>query len=142
MSTILLIDHDAATRGTARRTLVAAGYDVVELGNGEGCEEAVTHHRPDLVLTKVVMPGRDGIEVVRGLRKAHPGLRVLVMGAGAARSGIYTKAVLSFGADCAVGATLEGEALLRSVADILARQTPCGCTRGVSVAPIVQRALN
>lgn len=65
---ILVADDSTAVRTILRRRLVAAGYDVVEAGNGE---EAVRHARaclPDLVLLDVEMPVLDGFQVMSVLR--------------------------------------------------------------------------
>ena len=69
---VLVIDDDAGLRMLVRTTLSAAGFDVHEAADGESALREFRHHRPDLVLCDVVMPGIDGFEVCARLR-AMPG---------------------------------------------------------------------
>jgi two-component system cell cycle response regulator CpdR len=76
MARILLAEDDDSLRGFLARALERAGYEVTACADGE---EAITHlHEPwDLLLTDIVMPGLDGIEVARQAAVAHPGLRIM-----------------------------------------------------------------
>ena len=76
MSRILLAEDDDSLRGFLARALERAGHDVTACPDGE---EAVTHlDEPwDLLLTDIVMPGIDGIEVARQAAAKHPGLRIM-----------------------------------------------------------------
>jgi len=76
MSRILLAEDDDSLRGFLARALERAGHDVTACADGE---EAVTFlDQPwDLLLTDIVMPGIDGIEVARQAAARHPGLRIM-----------------------------------------------------------------
>ena len=76
MSRILLAEDDDSLRGFLARALERAGHDVTSCADGE---EAVTHlDEPwDLLLTDIVMPGIDGIEVARQAAARHPALRIM-----------------------------------------------------------------
>jgi two-component system cell cycle response regulator CpdR len=76
MSRILLAEDDDSLRGFLARALERAGHDVVACADGD---EAVTHldEAWDLLLTDIVMPGLDGIEVARQAAAKHPGLRIM-----------------------------------------------------------------
>src|SRR5689334_16678283 len=76
MPRILLAEDDDSLRGFLARALERAGYEVTACADGD---EAVTHlNEPwDLLLTDIVMPGLDGIEVARQAAAAHPGLRIM-----------------------------------------------------------------
>ena len=76
MSRILLAEDDDSLRGFLARALERAGHEVTACADGE---EAVTFlDEPwDLLLTDIVMPGLDGIEVARQAAARHPGLRIM-----------------------------------------------------------------
>jgi two-component system, cell cycle response regulator CpdR len=76
MSRILLAEDDDSLRGFLARALERAGHEVTACPDGE---EAVSHlDQPwDLLLTDIVMPGIDGIEVARQAAQKHPGLRIM-----------------------------------------------------------------
>ena len=76
MSRILLAEDDDSLRGFLARALERAGHEVTACADGE---EAVTFlDEPwDLLLTDIVMPGLDRIEVARQAAAKHPGLRIL-----------------------------------------------------------------
>jgi two-component system, cell cycle response regulator CpdR len=76
MSRILLAEDDDSLRGFLARALERAGHEVTACADGD---EAVTYlDEPwDLLLTDIVMPGLDGIEVARQAAARHPGLRIM-----------------------------------------------------------------
>ncbi len=76
MSRILLAEDDDSLRGFLARALERAGHEVTACADGD---EAVTFlDEPwDLLLTDIVMPGLDGIEVARQAAAKHPGLRIM-----------------------------------------------------------------
>ena len=76
MTRILLAEDDDSLRGFLARALERAGHDVTACADGE---EAVTFlDQPwDLLLTDIVMPGVDGIEVARRAAAHQPGLRIM-----------------------------------------------------------------
>jgi two-component system cell cycle response regulator CpdR len=76
MPRILLAEDDDSLRGFLTRALERAGYEVTACADGEAAA-AVLHETWDLLLTDIVMPGMDGIEVARLAAQRHPGLRIM-----------------------------------------------------------------
>ena len=76
MPRILLAEDDDSLRGFLARALERAGYEVTACADGE---EAAAHlgEAWDLLLTDIVMPGMDGIEVARQAAAIHPNLRIM-----------------------------------------------------------------
>ena len=67
---ILLVDDSITTRMTSRIIISKrTGHDVVCAANGSEALKLVGSERPDLVLMDVMMPGMDGLEVCRRLRR-------------------------------------------------------------------------
>ena len=76
MPRILLAEDDDSLRGFLSRALERAGYEVTSCADGEEAA-AVLDQDWDLLLTDIVMPGMDGIEVARLAAARHPGLRIM-----------------------------------------------------------------
>jgi two-component system cell cycle response regulator CpdR len=76
MSRILLAEDDDSLRGFLARALERAGYEVTACADGDEAV-AVLDQDWDLLLTDIVMPGVDGIEVARQAAARHPGLRIM-----------------------------------------------------------------
>jgi two-component system cell cycle response regulator CpdR len=76
MPRILLAEDDDSLRGFLARALERAGYEVTACADGD--EAAANLDRDwDLLLTDIVMPGMDGIEVARQAAARQPGLRIM-----------------------------------------------------------------
>jgi two-component system cell cycle response regulator CpdR len=76
MPRILLAEDDDSLRGFLARALERAGYEVLACADGEEASAALDETW-DLLLTDIVMPGIDGIEVARRAAAKHPGLRIM-----------------------------------------------------------------
>jgi len=76
MPRILLAEDDESLRGFLARALERAGYEVTACADGDEAA-AVIDQDWDLLLTDIVMPGLDGIEVARLAAARHPGLRIM-----------------------------------------------------------------
>ncbi|HLZ75286.1 cell cycle two-component system response regulator CpdR [Phenylobacterium sp.] len=76
MPRILLAEDDDSLRGFLARALERAGYEVTACADGEEAV-AVLDQEWDLLLTDIVMPGMDGIEVARQAAALHPDLRIM-----------------------------------------------------------------
>ncbi|MBU2602960.1 MAG: response regulator transcription factor [Actinobacteria bacterium] len=66
---LLIAEDDASLREVTRLGLQAEGYRVVEAADGPSALDAVSRHEPDLVLLDVMLPGLDGFEVCRRVRR-------------------------------------------------------------------------
>ena len=67
--TLLVVEDDADTRREVVRNLVAHGYRVVEAGTATDALAVWERDRPDLLLVDLGLPDRDGISVVRRVRR-------------------------------------------------------------------------
>ena len=86
---ILLVDDDADVRDVAAAMLRDAGHDVLDVASGMAALEALSLSttRAELLLTDVVMPGMNGVELATIVRRNWPELPVLFM-TGYAGSGL------------------------------------------------------
>ncbi|KAK0341294.1 hypothetical protein LTR94_026946, partial [Friedmanniomyces endolithicus] len=76
MARILLAEDDNSLRGFLTRALERADHEVVACENGDDAIDALDQGPYDLLLTDIVMPGADGIEVARVAAARQPGLRI------------------------------------------------------------------
>ncbi len=77
MTRILLAEDDDSLRGFLARALERAGYEVRACADGDEAIDALPDADWDLLLTDIVMPGADGIEVARQAAARQPGLRIM-----------------------------------------------------------------
>jgi CheY-like chemotaxis protein len=82
LSTILVVEDDPGFRRVLLCTLQHAGHDVHAVDNGRDALRAVTECEPDLVVTDIVMPDSDGLEVIRVLKSDHPKVRIIAISGG------------------------------------------------------------
>jgi len=78
MANILLAEDDQSMRDFLTLALSKAGHEVTARENGlEALEELERNQSYDLLLTDIVMPGMDGIELSQRATSAHPNLKVM-----------------------------------------------------------------
>ncbi|WP_019643757.1 nitrogen regulation protein NR(I) [Novispirillum itersonii] len=80
-STILVADDDHGIRTVLTQALTRAGYDVRTTGNAATLWRWVSDGDGDLVITDVVMPDENGLDLLPRIKKLRPDLRVIVMSA-------------------------------------------------------------
>lgn len=78
-SKILLVDDEAGIRKVLGISLSDMGYEVLTAENGEEALKLFREHGPAIVLTDIKMPGMDGIEVLRKIKKENPETEVIVI---------------------------------------------------------------
>jgi len=66
---VMVVDDAYADLMLMESILKSAGHDVVSLQDGEALEEKMSVERPDMLLLDIVMPKRNGFELLRALRK-------------------------------------------------------------------------
>lgn len=66
---ILLIDDEDAVRKVVRMNLQSSGYDIREASDGNSGIEQISQFHPNLVLLDLGLPDKNGIEVLKELRK-------------------------------------------------------------------------
>lgn len=77
MQRILLAEDDNSMRAFLERALVKAGYDVTSFENGADALERLKEEPFTLLLTDIVMPRMDGIELARRASELDPELKIM-----------------------------------------------------------------
>src|SRR5690349_1259222 len=80
-STILVADDDRAIRTVLNQALGRLGHDVRTTGNASTLWRWVAEGEGDLVITDVVMPDENGLDLIPRIKKLRPELRIIVMSA-------------------------------------------------------------
>jgi len=77
MARILLAEDDDSMRRFLTSALKKAGHEVISYGQGDHALEEIKNDYFDLLLTDIVMPVMDGIELARRAAEIHPGLKIM-----------------------------------------------------------------
>lgn len=97
---VLIIDDDPALLRLMSMAFQAAGYGVVAADNGRKGVRMASAHRPDLVVTDIVMPDVEGIGAIRAIKQgARPPKVIAISGAGRSRGADYLSWARHLGAD-------------------------------------------
>jgi len=80
-ATILVADDDDSIRTVVTQALSRAGYEVRSTGNASTLWQWVENGDGDLVITDVVMPDENGLDLIPRIRRIRPNLRIVVMSA-------------------------------------------------------------
>lgn len=99
MPHILLVDDDEMSRHAVQRMLERAGHTVESTSSGR---EAIDHYQAgavDLLVTDLIMPEMDGLEIIQEVRRKDPGARILaISGGGRVQAEEYLSVARKFGA--------------------------------------------
>lgn len=82
MAKILVIDDNSEFREMLRELLQRACYEVVDVPDGITGLDACRKERFDLVISDIIMPVKDGIDVMLELKKDHPDLKIIAISGG------------------------------------------------------------
>ena len=116
---ILVVDDEANIRRIVTSYLRAEGYEVTEASDGAAALTAFDRSTPDLILLDVMMPGKDGIEVLREIRTKSDVYVIMLT----ARAEEMDKVIgLSVGADDYVTKPFGAKELVARVKAVLRRQ--------------------
>jgi CheY-like chemotaxis protein len=120
MAHILIIEDDDLFRRMLRATLEQEGHVVTEARNGS---EGIAKHRdsaPDVVITDLIMPEKEGLETIIELRETCPGVRVIAMsGGGRGLPAGYLNLAQHLGAVRVLAKPFPREAILKAIREVL-----------------------
>lgn len=120
MATILVIDDNDAMRRLILRVLRPRGHTLLEAENGNQGLTLLADHRPDLVITDILMPDKEGIETIREALQRAPGIKIIAISGGGTQNLMYLDAARSFGAQATLAKPFRPEELLTTVDRVLA----------------------
>jgi CheY-like chemotaxis protein len=121
VSAVLVVDDIDVVRLTLRKFLERGGHKVTECASADEAEDMMRRWTPDVIVTDLWMPGRDGLSLIRAVRQRHARLPVVAITGGApgmTQASSLDEARLA-GADRVVMKPVGVQELLASVQDAL-----------------------
>jgi len=116
MAKILVIDDEDRLRRMVRRILVGAGHEVIEAADGDEGVLRFTAENPEIVISDILMPQKEGIETIKELRRMSATVWIVVMsGGGTSHNMMFLDFAKALGADTALAKPFRAEALLAAV---------------------------
>ena len=79
---VCIIDDDELVRAKLALDLKAMGYDTIELDDSRQVRSVLTTQPVDAVVVDIVMPEKDGVEVIAEIRQGWPHVRIVAVSAG------------------------------------------------------------
>jgi len=76
---VLVVDDEALVRESLRDWLTESGYEVFTAENGSQALELIEKERLGIVLADLVMPGMDGIELMKRAKETYPNVAVIII---------------------------------------------------------------
>jgi CheY-like chemotaxis protein len=121
MPRILLIDDDDAFRTMLRLTLTHFGHAVIEARNGREGLSLYASTGADLIITDIVMPEKEGLEVLMALWHHHPPVKIIAMsGGGRVIAATYLQSATLLGAARVLEKPFSNDDLLTAINEVLA----------------------
>ncbi len=120
MAKILLIDDDDHVRTMLRLTLIHFGHTVVEARNGKEGLDLFESVKADLIITDIVMPEKEGLQVLMELRKKQPPVKVIAISGGGRQGGTdYLRIAKLMGASAVLSKPFSNDALIAAINALL-----------------------
>lgn len=76
---VLVVDDEAIMRDSLRDWLTDAGYDVLTAGNATEALDLIIKEKPGVAIVDLVLPGSDGLDLLRKAKQAMPAIQVIII---------------------------------------------------------------
>ena len=116
---VLVVDDETFILDTAAEVLETAGYEIVAAAHGEEALSRIEREPFDAIVTDLVMPGMDGIELIRTVRAQGRDVPIV---ATSGMAGEKARDALEAGADAFVAKPYTADQLRSAVQDVLQAQ--------------------
>ena len=119
---VLLVDDDDVTREVLADILAEAGHHVVEAATGRVALDRLRRSRFDVLVTDVIMPEMDGLELIRAVRLVDTNLQIIAMSAGGSQFGFdFLPYANAFGANGMILKPVQPDELLELIGSCTAK---------------------
>jgi DNA-binding response OmpR family regulator len=120
MVKILMVEDNDAMAVMLEMTLVAGGYEVIRATDGNKALRLYDPQTIDLVLTDLVMPNKEGMELICELKRANPAVKIIAMsGGGFGNAHTYLATAERLGAVHTLAKPFSGDELFAALTSIL-----------------------
>ena len=116
MKQILIMDDESQIRSMLKKMLEQEGFNVIVASDGKEGMNLFKKEPCDLVITDIIMPGKEGIEIIQALRKEYPDVPIIAMSGGGRNSpDSYLNIAKLMGAHAIFEKPIKKEKLLNAV---------------------------
>ena len=120
MKSILFVDDNDPFRSSFSRILRKEGYDVTEAGDGDDALRSLDQAVTDLMITDIIMPGKEGLETIHEVLSRFPQVKILAVSGGGRGSAMdYLKIAERMGAHGSIPKPFTREELLQKVREMI-----------------------
>jgi CheY-like chemotaxis protein len=118
---VMVVDDDEPVRDILCENLTDLGFDVVFARDGaEALEMVEQGRRPQVVITDIIMPKREGLDVIMEIRRKYPEMRLIaISGGGRTKSQDFLQLARKLGADAVMPKPLDIDALEKKVRELV-----------------------
>ena len=128
MVTILIIDDEKSILGFLEIRLMDEGFKVLTAIDGEEGINMFNDNQVDLVITDIIMPDKDGFEIITELKRICPDIKIIAMsGIDLGMIKACLKAAKFSGAEYAFAKPFEISNLLTAVYELLKKEKASSC---------------
>ncbi|MDH3279699.1 MAG: response regulator [Gammaproteobacteria bacterium] len=121
MAKILFVEDDEIVRYALCKYLRRAGHEIIEAQDGAVALKLAADERFDIVITDIIMPTVEGVELIMRLNQSHPQLPIIAISAGGrVGRGEYLSVAADLGASATMAKPVDEEELLRLIGTLTA----------------------
>ena len=119
MTKILLIDDEKSILKMLKKLLELNNYDVAVAENGNEGIKLYQKFTPDIVVTDLIMPDKEGLETIRELKEIDPDVKIIAMsGGGNSDPKMYLSFAEQFGAAKVLKKPIDNDKLLSAINEL------------------------
>ena len=124
MAKILIIDDEEPIRKMLRMLFEKNGFEVFDACNSHHGITVFKEHDPDLVVTDLIMPEKEGLETIREIKKLNPDTKIItISGGGVVHPEMYLDLAGKLGADHSFAKPVDTEELVSAIKKLLAEKS-------------------
>ena len=117
---ILVIDDESEIRKLFIQKMAENGYEIIEACDGKEGLKLYHENRPDLVITDLVMPEKEGIETITELKREFPNVKIIaISGGGRNVPDAYLQIAKNLGAERIFSKPIDWPELIKAVRELL-----------------------
>lgn len=120
MQTILIVDDEPKVRKILTKVLERNGYAVLEAVDGRQGKSLFEAYGPDLILTDLIMPEKEGLEFIRKIKSIDNDAQIIaISGGGITDPKMYLELAVKFGAVRTFNKPIDHSKLVSAIREIL-----------------------
>lgn len=126
MARVLILDDEKDMRSVLREVLETGGHEVYEAEDGDKGVAVYRQEQPDVVITDIIMPEKNGLEAIQELRREFPEVRIIAISTGGSlfeSNSLYLNFAKEIGADRILPKPFSNQEILDAVESLLEGET-------------------